>query len=238
MTNIVFLCRDRYRLTKQALESLYQSTPPNAFTLTIVDDGSEDFRTVKVLEQVSNLKRNSTILSVRNSHHILSTLKNLGVYWSEQHWGRGNWLYLSDNDVYFKPDWLTYLTSLAAYSEDLNPAFAIWGGQAHPFHHSIGWVGYASRSGLPITLSEHDCLAGTSWLMRWPTWDKFGPLTGTAPGVCKGEDWAFTERLRAAGGRIGVVVPHVVLDCSITQSDGNLAPGAELKPREAGVIYE
>jgi GT2 family glycosyltransferase len=231
MTNIVLTVRDRYRLTKQTLESLYQHTNPAEFNLVVVDDGSEDFRTRRLVDSLG--KANAAVVELRHSTHVLAEVKNLGVYWSERRFGRGDWLYLSDNDVYFKPGWLTRLTEAAEGTEEWD--FLIWGGQAHPFHHQIpGEVPYNKR----LAVGQYDCLAGTSWLMRWSTWDKFGPLTGTTPGVCKGEDWAFTERIRAAGGRIGVVHPHVVLDCSLTQSDGNPAPGADLKPREPGVWYE
>ncbi len=62
--------------------------------------------------------------------------------------------------------------------------------------------------------------------MRWSTWDTYGPLDRTtAPGVCKGEDGGFCDRLVADGGRIGVIHPHVVIHTGLTHLNGMDAPG-------------
>lgn len=251
MTNIVLLVRDRFKLTEQAIRSLYDHTPQDQFNLTIVDDESMDFRVTKMLRAYWP---NTAVVSINNSTHILASLKNLGVYWSEQRFGRGEWLCLCDNDVYFKPGWLEVMEDRAKYSEPLG--FRLWGGQAHPFHQPLTDEG---GDLLSEGLTRHDCLAGTHWFMRWDTWDLVGPLKGNAPGVCQSEDYAWTQQLRVRGiavppkypedahivcrfgpAYIGVVHPHVVIDCGITNSDGQPAPGADLKlaNRVAGVYYE
>lgn len=233
MTNIVMTIRDRFKLTEQAIVSLYRNSY-EPFTLTIVDDQSEDFRIRKLITSLSlsTVVGSPAIVRIERSKHVLSQAKNLGVYWSQQYFGRGDWLCICDNDVYFCEGWLEKMET-AARSMSAS-RFELWGGQSHPFHSPISE--FPSKKA-----TEHNCLAGTHWFMPYSTWDKYGPFDRTtAPGVCQSEDFAFTERIRADGGRIGVVWPHVVLDCGITNSDGKPSPGAEekMKRRVAGVYYE
>ena len=232
MTNIVLLIHNRLRLTTQALTSLADHTDPDAYTLTLVDDSSTDFR-------VQRLCRDhiaAACFRIENSFHVLSQAKNAGVYWSEQVFGRGEYLCIADNDVYFCEGWLDRMVEAA--QDSFFNGFRLWGGQAHPFHQPEATRRLPNSNRIMHT---HDCLAGTHWFMQWPTWDDFGPFDRTtAAGVCQSEDYAFTQRLRAAGHRIGVTVPHCVLDCGITQTDGKPSPGAEekMKRRVEGVYYE
>lgn len=217
MTNIVMLCHERPKLTRQALDSLYEHTDPDSFTLCLVDDASQDFRVSRLLRDWAAKHSNCTLLRIEKSDHVLARAKNLGVYWSEQTFGRGDWLYLSDSDVWFAPEWNRRLTSVAGESEPYR--FLLWGGQIHPFHIPI------YRAGM---LNEHEVLDGPSWLMRWSTWYEVGGLSRScAPGPCQSEEFPFCEKIRAHGGRIGVVHPYVVIHTGLTQSDGNKAPGWE-----------
>jgi hypothetical protein len=247
ITNIILLVKDRYTLTKQAIDSLRKHTDRNAYTLTLVDDGSADFRVIRYLrDEALASSENTTLVRVQHSTHQLSRLKNLGAIWSEQHFGKAEWIYFSDNDVYFQPDWLTILTDAATQSMSLG--FKIWGGQSHPYHNVLSgfrvWGGQSQ--GVPVdgvnltehevNLTEHNCLAGTSMLMLSQTWDITGGFDRcTAPGVCQSEDFDLTRRIN---GRIGVVSPHVVIHTGVTNSEGKPAVGSELFPRVPGIIYE
>ena len=247
MTNIIMLCRGRLRLSEQALNSLFANTDQDTYTLTVVSDAEDDFRITKMLRSIQ--RKNFTLLEVSGSTHVLSQLKNLGVAWSEQRFGRGDWLYLSDNDVWFSPGWLEKLTQFAADSEP--HSYRLWGGQIHPYHQPIGRdLDYGEYLG-----TEHQILDGPSWLMRWQTWDLCGPLQRTtAPGVCQSEETPFCQALTTRGivttnkrrngetaspARIGVIRPFVVEHTGITQTDGKLAPGAEERMKNAvpGVLY-
>ena len=115
MTNIVMLCRGRYRLSEQALNSLFANTDPDTYTLTVVSDSEDDFRITKMLRSIQ--RKNFMLLEISGSSHVLSQLKNTGVAASEQRFGRGDWLYLSDNDVFFHPSWLEKLTGMASGTE-------------------------------------------------------------------------------------------------------------------------
>ncbi len=225
MTNIVMIVRDRLKLTTQSLESLYAHTDPSQFNLTLVDDGSEDFRVLHLLRKYG-YKPNATLVRLENSRHVLGEIKNIGAAVSGQTFGWGDlgtdWLYLSDNDVYFTPDWLTKLTEFATGEE---PECTLFGGQIHPFHDK----------------SDIEVLAGPSWLLRWYTWaSQEGFRRGGSPGVCQSEEYPFCESLRDTDEKIAVIRPFVVYHCGLTNSDGKDAPGR--KEREAqmvpGVYYE
>lgn len=250
MTNIVMLIGPgRYRLTRQALESLICGTDPATYTLTMVCD-ELDFRT----ESLIKTGLHTTALHVKNSGHTLSQLKNIGVAWSEQRFGRGDWLYISDSDVWFSPGWLEKLSDCAKFS---NPV--LWGGQIHPFHQpikreddSVFWQGGIVNDGPDrrYQWTTHSVLDGPSWMMRWSTWDQYGPFDRTTPpGVCQSEEYPFCERLTkprqlitgdgdggtrhvdGPGGRIGVISPHVVVHTGLTHLDGHDCVGR--KEREA-----
>jgi len=228
--NVVMTVKDRPRLTAQALRSLALNTSSD-WNLTLVDDQSQDEtrRSLDFFRQFRN--KQVAILRNQTSRGIVGQAKNLGVYWAERYWGRGDWLYLSDNDVYFTKGWDTLLTS--SLRDPVHKDFLLIGGQNHPFHHPI------NDTVPPLGLREYQALAGTSWLMRWVTWDCFGPLESHAQGVCMGEDQAFCQKIRQAGGKVGALDPPVVIDCSLTQTDGKPAIGVETKTnRVPGVLYE
>ncbi len=110
--------------------------------------------------------------------------------------------------------------------------FRLWGGQVHPYHipieQKIDGHRYADIIDTDAgKLTEHSILDGPSWLMRWDTWGAVGPLDRTtAAGACRSEEYPWCEKLKAQGGRIGVIQPHCVVHTGLTQTDGASAPGA------------
>lgn len=145
---------------------------------------------------------------------------------------RGDLLYLSDNDVYFKPRWLE--TLIAAINH--RPDFKIIGGWNHPYHRPVDRHRFMLNGKL-VEIREAWAVAGVSWLMKWETWDRFGPFDSNSEGVGQSEDTAFCNRVREAGFKVGSVYPPVVLHTGITNTLGEPALGAELFEREDGVIY-
>ncbi len=254
MVNLAMLSRNRYRLLEQSLASLYANTQRDQFNITVVDDGSDCFKTKRLLRQYAADNRNFALVEVENSGHVLAQLKNLAVGWSSQRFGRGDWLHLGDSDVFFMPGWMEKLTTFAQQSEDFG--FRLWGGQLHPFHKTLDRV-LGSPGGVD-GMDEAEILDGPSWLMRWKTWNEVGPFSRrNEPGPCRSEEYPFCQRLTApinggsyrdrerngstcGGGRIGVISPHVVIHTGLTNSDGKDAPGR--KEREAmipeGVLAE
>lgn len=216
--NVVMLVCGRWRLTGQAIESLRKNTPRELFNLTLVDDVSVKERNVQTV-----YGDNETSVALLKSKGITGQARNLGVYWAEKYWGRGDYLYLSDNDVYFTPGWLEklidYFRGLSLIGYDLI------GGWNHPFlqptfHNNKH--DYAS----------HDAVAGASQLMRWEPWDKFGPLDSHAIGVGQSEDWKFCQDIIKDGGKVGSIYPRVVLNCGVTNSFGVASPGADVMVQE------
>jgi len=219
ITNIVMLTKDRWELTIQSLTTLYRNTNEADFNITIIDDGSNEISQAALHGFLDAKKSNVAMLRIENSQGVTGRARNLGVYWSEKTFGRGEYLYLSDNDVYFLPKWLNELTSFFYFFPESN--FRLVGGWNHPFlnpHTEVRGCGVYS----------HDAIAGASQLMRWETWDKYGPLVANAPGTCQGEDWLFCQKIIEDGGKVGSIYPRVVLNCGITNSEGKPAQGPDV----------
>lgn len=242
MTNIVMLSKDRPRLLRQAIESLYANTPAKDFNLTVVDDDSQDFRTKKYLRSLTH--RNFCLLEVQNSGHVLAQLKNLGVFYSRQRFGfksstphhayDGDYLGIFDNDVCFFPDWLPKLISAIERSDfGEGRKIDLLGGCRHPFH------GINNLWGDDGYIEQTDAVAGYSHFMRWTTWRKFGPYPlNCASGIGQSEDFWFSQQIIKAGNKVGYINPPVLAHCGITDSNGNPAIGSDQFARAAGVLYE
>lgn len=236
MLNVVMTVCGRYTLTEAAINSLLANTTGD-YSLVIVEDHHPDvydFRLSTFLYDLTYKHNHISLLSIRNSAHKLAKLKNLGAAYSSSRFGEGDWLYHSDNDVLFLPNWNDKLIGLA---ERLEPEqFMIFGGQHHPYHLPVG---LKVEQGNGYT--EHDCQNGTSMLMRWQVWNSlFGFTEDVAPGVCQSEDFEFTERAkREIGARIAVIDPHVVVDVGLKNTYGQNAPGhSEKKARMLEMIRE
>ena len=227
------LAKDRLGLTMQALSTLYEHTDPETFNLTIVDDESRAVSEGYLALMAA--KSNCTVLRNVKSKKITGQVRNLAVYWAERYWGRGDFLYLSDNDVYFTKDWLVKLAGLFRQAE--KSGFKLLGACNHPFLGSTGCEPVvAGNEG--FILHAHDAVAGVSQLMRWFTWDKYGPLDAHAVGVGQSEDWAFCQKIVQDGFKVGSIAPFLVWDCAATNSYGEPATGAGVIPRLAGALVE
>jgi hypothetical protein len=223
--NIVMLVKDRPRLTHQALWSLAKHTDVD-YNVTIIDDGSGS-ETREMLRMFAGTHKDAALLCNKTSKGITGQARNLGVYWSEQYFGRGDYLYLSDNDVAFLPHWASSMVGIltSGYPRGLR----LLGGARHPYHQPN------ERHG---DWDEVDAVAGYSQLMRWHTWTSHGPLDARAPGTGQSEDFAFCQRIKANHGKVGYVTSQVLVDCGLTQTNGTKAIGAESKPIYKGLIYE
>lgn len=231
--NIAMICRDRPALTEQSLRSIRNTQVPS--TLTVLDDGSKE-STMEIVQRIALLPHPTM------KFHVVRRLsptgssgaaRNQAINASLERFGRGDLLYCSDNDVFFERGWLE--TLLLAWAVAKSLGYGILGGYNHPYHLPVAGGGTDFAS--PWNIVENLTLASQSWLMEWDTWDKFGPLA-EEQGVRKGEDWLFTERVRAAELKVGKIEPPVVLNCSHTDTFGEKVPGAELIPNCLGVLVE
>lgn len=227
MLNIVMLVKDRPRLTAQALATLVKHTDVD-YNLTLIDDASKP-QTQEMLSFFARPYRNVALLRNETSKGITGQARNLGVYWAERYWGRSKYLYLSDNDVAFLPNWASRMVAVMEDHPGYAKGLRLLGGARHPFHqpnqHHLGWW------------QETDAVAGYSQLMRWDIWDAYGPLDAHAPGVCQSEDHAFCQKIRQ-WNRVGYIDPPAIVDCGLTTTSGGKAVGADSKQILPGLIYE
>jgi len=246
MTNIVLLVRDRPRLTEQALRTLFQNTPKDQFTLTICDDGSWP-ETAEIIRRYANYE-NVEVVTFRKSVGIVGFLRNVGAATSERVFGRGEYLYHGDNDVAVFPGWLAQMTaSLNLLHEEVK----LVGGYRHPFHGLTGNLIEPRIPGSCRGIEPTDAVAGYSHLMRWSTWDAFGPYDQHAKGVCQSEDYSFCQRIinaRGVGGsyehpnpllgyKVGYIHPPVIAVCGVTNTENKPAIGSDQIPRVPGLVY-
>lgn len=230
MLNIVMLVHNRPRLTRQALESLDLHTR-EPFTLTIVDDRSEQ-PTQEVLEDF-NVRMRPLIMRPKERMGP-GAARNWGIGWSEQAFGRGDLLYLCDNDCYFSYGWDTPL--LAAWPLAASAGFRALGAYAHAYQRPIRQ--FHAMAGYSV--NELAALGLLSWLMAWETWDQFGPFEPSTT-INGSEDWNYSQRIRKSGGMVGVLDPMTVINCGATSSDGKPCPGAATLYEQnipAGVVIE
>ncbi len=208
MTNVTMLCHGRMKLTIQALRSM--GDVPN---LTVLDDASPGGAT---LEPASA----PNLLVIANKVSAgTGAARNQVIAASESRFGRGQYLYLSDNDVCFLTTaWLPIL--IERYERAWEHGFRVLGAYNHPFHQQ-------QLTEVP-EVREVEALALQSMLMRWEVWDAYGPFVPTPVGkVCQSEDVAFARKLKDDGYRIGVISPALVVNTGITNSFGDKIPGWE-----------
>lgn len=228
MTNIVLITNgSRPRLLEQTLRTLFDNTPTDQFRLTIVTDGL----TAQILLRqvfVDNYPKwdfnHPQSVSVTPACSIIGRLKNLGAYWSEKQFGRGEWLCFIDDDVAFTPGWLEQMDSVMSDNNQVR----ILGGVRHPFH---------KPNEVHVTWHETDAVAGYCHFMRWSTWDRFGPYDAHAKGTGQSEDFAICRKIVDAGGKVGYIHPPVMAHCGITDSNDKTVLGAELIERVEGILY-
>lgn len=236
MTNVTILCANRTRLLKQTLDSLGDLS--NA-TVTIRDAGFDGDAWGIAYEWAQGVGK-----IAYSPNNIIGTgaSRNDVIIQSERSFERGDYLYLSDDDVCFlRPDWLAVL--IDAYEAAWEQGYRVLGAYNHPFHHPVsndGWA-YLGKPVVTHAVFPVYALALQSMLMRWEVFDHFGPFDSTPPGaVCQGEDVSFGNRIREAGFKLGVITPPLLVNCGITNSFGQPIPGADLVRAECpeGVLCE
>lgn len=232
MINAVMLVHNRPRLTQQAVDSFLAHTV-SRYRLMIVDDYSSE-ETSDLLDEYSG--DHVRIVHSRTTKLGPGLARNIGIKKSDQ-WGRGDLLYLCDNDCYFLPEWDRRL--LAAWLEADRQGFKVLGGYCHPYQHTNDrWP--VPDCEPPLEIHDKFAIGLLSWSMRWDTWDQFG-VFDLSPRPNFGEDCAYSTKVREAGFRVGCVWPWVVVNCGLTGSNGVISPGQEHIFNQAipsGVVIE
>ena len=226
MVNATMLVHNRPKLTQQALDSLGNHDGAN---VTIRLDKLSDkptFDTVMPWKIYSPLPRGVLL----GNEIGTGGARNAVIKSSEEAFGRGDYLYLSDNDVFFYPRWLE--TLIDCYEAAWSSGCRVLGGVGHPYHQHGATLGIC-RFNVRYAVQEVMAQPLQSMLMRWEVWDKYGPFCKTEPGrVCQSEDIDLTNKIRADGFKLGVVSPALVVNTGITNSFGEKIVGWELVQKE------
>lgn len=247
MTNIVLITNgSRPRLMEQTLRTLYENTFADQYNLTIVGDGTSQGIEQWVMHSMEPLPDNWSPLIVFHPCYVIGRLKNLGAYWSEKQFGRGEWLCICDDDLAFTPGWLDHMIMALNTDNKLR----IVGGVRHPYHktnitkvHPFIFSDKYAQSDYDAFKDTHrdtqhtDAVAGYLHFMRWSTWDKFGPYADNQKGLGASEDYALCRKVVDAGGAVGYVSPACVYHTGVTNSEGKPILGAELIEKQEGILY-
>ena len=233
MTNFTLLCHSRPRLLQQTLDSIGDEADLSIDILA--DEPTHDVAQI-ALDFIKD--RPGGYIGRKRSQGT-GAARNAVI--GAAGWYRGDYLYLSDDDVYFlRPDWLSVL--IRCYEVAWDAGFKIIGAYNHPYHLPIATTAVIEYGvGDFFVVNEVYALALQSMLMKWEVWDKYGPFCKTRVGmVCDSEDVDFTNKIRADGGRIGVISPPLLVNCGVTNSFGEPIPGADLVRQQApqGVFIE
>jgi hypothetical protein len=232
VTNITMLAATRPKLLRQALESIGDLS---AATVTIRNAGM-NAAVCDTVEYWCEVRKNTSSFILTKSYGT-GPSRNQAVAMSQGLFGSGEYLYLSDDDVYFlQHDWLKILTT--AYREAWEHGFRVIGAYCHPFMRPCA---PATRLPSRWNVNEVHALPSQSMFMSWEVWDEFGPFCDTPAGkVCQSEDVDFCNRIRDAGHKVGVIAPPLLVNTGITNSFGEHIPGWELVKSQCpeGVICE
>lgn len=229
--NAAMIACNRPRLTRQGIESFFATTPPEMCDLTVVDDAS-DVQTELLLRE---LQRQYGFVLVRLSHSLGGGfVSNLAIYVAGgQTLTRGEFLYHTASDFYFREGWLKALLDNWPIAE--GAGIGLLGAYSHPYHGTNSVL--PGTSGCDIHLKC--AVAGGSWFMRWATWDKIGPLNTHNRGLYIGsEDTEFCFKTRDAGMLMATLFPEMVIHTGRTNTAGQPTLGAEWMKDVPGVIIE
>jgi len=232
IVDIVIPVFNRPEHTKQCIDSLFSNTDTDIFSLTVVNDCSSE-ETHLLLKELSN----------QYKFTLLHNEKNIGPGGSRNHacdyisksGKRGHYLYFSDNDVYFKANWLP--TLLQAYKEVSKRSIGLLGGSCHPYLRSNQTWELTSLPGYSVGLK--DAVSGYSHLITWELWDRLGVFhtqEDMEKKTGRSDDWEYCQRMKSIGLEVASLEPEVVIPCGKTDSYGDIAVGPETFKNHEGVI--
>lgn len=232
--DIIIPVHNRPEHTKQSLFSLIENTDERLYNLYIIDDCS-DTETAEFIRETyaDNL---TWVELFRNEINIgPGASRNYVTRKITESGNRSNYLYHTDNDVYFTKGWLEKL--IRAYELSCPYQVRLIGGGCHPYLQTKEILPYRD-----FNVGIKDAVSGYSQLMAWEDWDEFGPFDETMRNAEKkimgSEDWAFCQKIIKDGYKVGSIEPEVVIATGKTNTYGEPATGHETFKRVEGVMVK
>src|SRR5262249_35115482 len=130
MIDVVMLAQNRRKLTQQAIQSLRKNTS-SEWKLTIVDDGSE-LLTAALIKSWPGLDARIQVVR-HDSPQGPGPARNAGIKAADAR-GRGDWLYLCDQDCFFLPEWDQALVNAWPVADEFG--FRVLAGYVHPYNQT------------------------------------------------------------------------------------------------------
>jgi len=214
-TAIILITRDREELRNQTIKSLIKNTPKELYDLIVVDDGSENTALLSHLKDKGDIS--DVVLTNFGSP---SKCRNIGAEIARK---KGyEYLYHTDNDMYFLPGWLEECHDIKSTS----PYPIIVGAYCHPFMQNNNEFN-TSHHNKSATV---DAVSGNSWFISTEDYFKYG--LNETDGIMASEDWEMCQRIRKDGLFVVRLTPHKVLHCGVTNSRGEASVGADVMLEE------
>lgn len=243
--DILIPVHNRLEHTRQTIESLIKHTPREKYNLYITDDvstnGTREYL-FDLREKLHGLNVNGIIFFNKENIGPAASRNNM-CRWITTKRLRSEYLYHSDNDVYFTDGWYEKLLNLYV-AEAADNQVMLLGGGCHPYLQNKKEI--STNLGVSTTLNYKigikDAVSGYSQLMSWEVWDRFGPFDEGSRGqdekIMGSEDWALCQRIIKAGYSVGSVEPELVYPTGKTNTYGKPATGAETFKDVEGIMIK
>lgn len=234
--NIVMTVHNRWELTKQSLDSLIKHTDPKLYSLHVIDDRSLEENYKKLMLYWGRQDESIEFELYQNINAISpGASRNYVCRKITQDKKRGEYLYHSDNDVFFTPEWLEKLIDAFEW---VKPVVKVLGGGCHPYLQNKEVI----QIDLQKKVGIKDAVSGYSQLMTWDIWDKYGPFDETMRDaeikIMGSEDWAFCRKIVETGYKVGSIEPEIVIHTGKTNTYGNPSTGSETFKNIEGVLIK
>jgi len=214
-TAIILITKNRQKLLKQTIRTLFANTSRVLFDLIVIDDGSDDISSLIEFNSAGLIS--DLVLTNLGS---LSSCRNIGAEIARK---KGyEFIYHTDNDMYFLPNWLENCHK--AYKIDKR--IKIVGAYCHPFMRANNDFLDKTKDGIETV----DAVSGNSWFISTDDFFNYGLKETT--GIMASEDWEMCQRIRKDKNLVIRLIPHKVLHCGVTNSNGDPATGADVMLEE------
>src|SRR3990167_1022976 len=198
---VIISTRNRVKLLKQTLESLRKNSD-NPLEIVVIDDasGSKTWDFLLTQKDIKSFRFEDrlTIAEVKKKGYELCSRKQ--------------YVYFSDDDVYFEPHWDSKLISILQKFPDIG----VVGGRHHP-HHQIFSTCPLNGEG-QILICEQQ--AGYSLLLRQKDYRAIKGYEVSERTEDGGEDTLICDMIKAQGKLVASIDPPVIVHCGLKNHRG------------------